>query len=284
MGGGAWGVVPRHLIDPWYRAIFVRRSVRAYDGRPVGREAIGEIRELLDGFSPLCEGARAVLLEEGAQEILSGTVGSIGKIQGAGAVVVFIADKSHPQWQAAAGYLGEGIILHATSLGLGTCWVAGTYKRSEARRRIALSVSESIVAVTPLGRPAAAESAGAQVIRAVAGSHKRKPLETLTRGVAADQWRLGCREALEAARLAPSAANRQPWQFGVMPDRVVVRASGPDLMPVVPNRLDCGIVMLHLEVGARAHGLEGSWTFLQRPLVAEYVFEPAGDPDHQART
>lgn len=271
-------MVPSRLVDAWYEAIFARRSVRAYDGRPVGDGAIGQIKQLLSGFSPMCDGARGVLVEEGAAEILSGAMGFIGGIGGAGIVAAIVADRSHPQWQAAAGYLGEGIILHATSLGLGTCWLAGTYKKTEARRRITLLDSESIVAVTPIGLAAAVESAGAHAIRAVAGSHRRKPLEMLTRGIPDSMWRLGCREALEAARLAPSAVNRQPWEFDVMTDRIAVTASGPDLLRMIPARLDCGIAMLHLELGARAHGLEGSWTYLQGPLVAEYVFEPAGDP------
>jgi hypothetical protein len=37
------------------------------------------------------------------------------------------------------------------------------------------------------------------------------------------------------------------------------------------RRLDCGIAMLHFELGARAAGLTGEWEFLEAPEVARYV-------------
>ena len=76
----------------------------------------------------MCKGARAVL-EEGSSEILSGFMGIVGRIRGADLVLVLIGDASYPDHEVAVGFLGEGIILHATSLRLGTCWVSGTYSR-----------------------------------------------------------------------------------------------------------------------------------------------------------
>ena len=35
--------------------------------------------------------------------------------------------------------------------------------------------------------------------------------------------------------------------------------------------LDCGIAMLHFELGARAAGLPGEWEFLEAPEVARYI-------------
>jgi len=67
----------------------------------------------------MCKGARAVLLEEGSSEIFSGFMGIVGRIRGADLVLVLIGDASYPNHEVAVGFLGEGIILHATSLRAG---------------------------------------------------------------------------------------------------------------------------------------------------------------------
>lgn len=40
----------------------------------------------------------------------------------------------------------------------------------------------------------------------------------------------------------------------------------------IPKRLDCGITMLHLELGALAAGVTGTWEFLLPPRVARVTW------------
>ena len=63
-------MIREDLANLWYQAIFSRYSVRAYERKTVPRDFREEIESLLNGFSPMCNGARAVLLEDGAEEIL----------------------------------------------------------------------------------------------------------------------------------------------------------------------------------------------------------------------
>ncbi len=281
-------MIRQDLASRWYKAIFARHSVRAYDGSSVPDGMRNEIDLLLDGFSPMCEGARAVLLEGGSSEILAGFLGAFGRIRGADLVLVLIGDTPYPNYEVAVGFLGEGIILHATSLGLGTCWVSGTYSRKAVEVRVELRDGEKVMAVSPIGF-AAGHSAEAHLaeaslaarqeqevrgkaMEASTGLHKRKPLKSLVRGLAIEDWPPGYPEMLEAARLAPSAVNRQPWRFTVESDRIVVSAARFELLPMAARRLDCGISMLHLEVAADANGVQGEWEFLGNPpAVAEYV-------------
>ena len=186
--------------------------------------------------------------------------------------------------------MGEGIILHATSLGLGTCWVSGTYSRRAVEARVELRDGEKVMAVSPIGFAAGHSSRAplaeasvvacqeqevggkAKAVEAVKGLHKRRPLESLVRGLPIEDWQPGYREALEAARLAPSAVNRQPWRFSVKSDGIVVSAARFELLPMAARRLDCGISMLHLEVAALANGIPGKWqSFDNPPAVAKYV-------------
>jgi len=75
---------------------------------------------------------------------------------------------------------------------------------------------------------------------------------------------------LTTATFAPSAHNRQPWRFAAGPGTVEVRMAGSGDVERFPKRLDCGIAMLHLELGARAAGKSGTWSWLEAPGVARF--------------
>ncbi len=269
-------MIREDLANRWYQAIFSRYSVRAYDGRAVPRDMRDEIAQFTDGFSPMCNGARAVLLEDGAEEILCGFLGAFGRIRGADMLLVLIGEASYPNHEVAVGFLGEGIILHATSLGLGTCWVSGTYSRKAAEARVKRGDSEKIMAVTPIGfakRPR--QGVGGRGAEAPEGFRGRRPLNSMIRGIPTKDSPPGFQDMLEAARLAPSAVNRQPWRFTVESDGIVVSAARLELLPMAARRLDCGISMLHLGVAARVMGIRGEWKFLDNPPeVAKYVVLP----------
>jgi hypothetical protein len=73
-----------------------------------------------------------------------------------------------------------------------------------------------------------------------------------------------------AARIAPSAMNRQPWRFTLDGGALRVAYDGADALPT-SKRLDCGIAMLHAELGAAGEGVGGSWELLTEPDVACFV-------------
>lgn len=266
------------LASRWYKAVFFRHSVRAYDGTPIPQNIQHELKQLLDGFSPLCEGARAVLLKEGSSDIFPGFPGPFSRMRRANLVLVLIGDTCCPGYETAVGFLGEGIILHATSLGLGTCWVSGTYRRKAVEERVRLGEYEKVMAVSPLGFASGRRTIGDRhgtrenTIGTPGIPHKRKPIKSLVRGLPMSDWPPGYREILEAARLAPSAVNRQPWRFAVSSDRIVVSAARFELLPMSARKLDCGISMLHIEVASSANGINGEWKLLDKPPgIAEFI-------------
>ena len=81
--------------------------------------------------------------------------------------------------------------------------------------------------------------------------------------------------ALEAARLAPSAVNRQPWRFHPEPGSITVSVDTLKDSFHIAKRLDCGIAMLHLEVAVRHRGKDGRWEFLDAPRVARFRVKSA---------
>ncbi|HHY45096.1 MAG TPA: nitroreductase [Firmicutes bacterium] len=261
-------------LRAWNEAIADRYSVRSYRKRPVRAEALHRIEGLLAGFSPLCERARGYLVVQDASRIFTGYVGPLGKVTNAPAAVAFAGDFHLPRYMEAIGYLGEGIILEATSLGLATCWMTGSFSKDRVLARVNLPPGWKVIAVTPLGYEAKGTTLGDKALRALLKSDTRKPLSEIVTGLPRPRWPKGLKEAIEAARWAPSAGNAQPWRFRVDRDGVTLSVDTGDVGFDSVKRLSCGIAMLHFEVACSASGIQGSWRFPRPgiPIIAKYRY------------
>jgi len=252
-------------IDSWYDAIFLRHSHRKYSGEVPEDDVTTRIERVCDEFRPF-SGARAVLVKDSGKDVFKGAVGEFFyKVTQTPYYVVFIGDMETPNVQSVTGYLGEGVILEATALGLNTCWVGGFYRRECVLKQVNLEGEERILGLTPIGY----SKDNADRVGVSSKQYRRKNLEKLvTSGdVDGEKW---IRAALEAARIAPSAGNRQPWRFEIGNDSITVSSDSMRKDFRISRRLDCGIAMLHLELGALSEGLHGNWEFLEHPRVATY--------------
>jgi len=259
-------------VPDWLAAVATRQSRRAFDGSRLPSETLDTVSSACERFNPYPD-ARVVLIREPATDIFRGAIGSYGKVKGAPHVLVFIGDGRSPFADQHIGYAGEGVVLEAAALGLDTCWVAGFFDPKAAAQLVTLSPGERIYAVSPLGHSPETISLAERGMRSMAGAHKRKVLATIAPGAgAAEGWPQWARAAVETARLAPSAVNRQPWRFRMEDGALVIAKDGAAEMPKVTKRLDCGIAMLHAEIGARASGVSGNWTDVEEGLdVARFV-------------
>jgi hypothetical protein len=254
----------------WYPAIAERRSYRIYDSTPPAPEALQAVRTVCETFRPF-DCARVVLVEEPQSDVFTGVFGSYGKVKNAAAFLAFIGDTVCPNVQEHVGYTGEGAILEATALGLNTCWVAGFFDRKKASAQLKLAESERLLAVSPLGYAVKNEDMEEKVMSGFGRHRQRIPADRMLGAMTSNDVAGWQKQAIEAARLAPSAINRQPWGFKVRPESITVyvRTAGPEFH--VSKRLDCGIAMMHLEVAALSAGIRGSWEFLAAPNVAKFV-------------
>jgi hypothetical protein len=207
-------------------------------------------------------------------------LGTYGFIQGASGFIIGAVQEG-PQNLEDFGYCMEQVILFATDLSLGTCWLGGTFNRSTFAARAGLRPGEQMPAVTAVGYIASKRRLVERVIRRGAGSHNRylwsqlffrgrfgQPISAEDAGPYA--------LALGMVRLAPSASNRQPWrivQEGSAWHFYLQRTPGyrgrarlghvPDL-----QRVDMGIAMCHWELAAQEMGLRGHWV-TQQPAIAK---------------
>jgi hypothetical protein len=214
--------------------------------------------------------ARSCLVTESVKDVFKGIVGSYGKIKGAPAFIAFIGDMDSASVQEEVGYTGEGIILEATALGLNTCWVAGFFKPESVSSLVEIKSNERVLAVTPVGYARRFESLEEKLMTGFGRTHRRVPISRLISSLTQDSLPEWIRASIHAARLAPSAVNRQPWGFHVEDDSITayIRTGGPDFS--ISKRLDCGIAMLHIEVAAMICGVRGDWQFLKAPQVARF--------------
>lgn len=260
-------------VKKWYSVIKTRRSRRQFDAlQPVPEQVLKDLKRVCDDFRAF-PSTRAVLITENADEVFKGVIGGYGKVKDAPAAIVFIGDMNDAHVQEKTGYMGEGIILEATALELATCWVGGFFKPEVVSSLIKIDKNERVMAVTPAGYAVNRETLEEKVLTGFGNTHKRKPLSSLVTGISEGEWPEWIRLALEAARLSPSAVNRQPWGFHVETNAITVsvRTAGPDFN--VSKRLDCGIAMLHIEVAAMNNGINGKWTFMDSPSVARYMVD-----------
>lgn len=259
------------LKEDWYQALAKRVSRRVFNNKTIPEEVLAQLDRMCFQFR--FPEARAQLVTTQPQAVFKGAIGSYGKIKGAPAYLAFIGDIGFSNYQEKVGYLGEAFVLEVTSLGLSSCWVGGFFRPDVVSQQIFLDPGEKVLAVTPVGYTEGQYSLQEKLLSGLAKSRNRKDLAELTEGLSRSAWPQWVQLALEAARVAPSAVNRQPWRFRVEPHQITVLVDSLQDSYHIAKRLDCGIAMLHLELGAKAAGVTGQWEYLSGQEVAVYRVE-----------
>ena len=146
------------------------------------------------------------------------------------------------------GFMGEALVLEATSMGLGACWLGMGFYPEIIRRNVNLQNDEEVHCVISLGQ-----------CEQPAFAPKRKELSKICGKTEEELAALGVwqKDAVLAARLAPSAANFQPWKIEADKTGVSILEASVLYKKYAP--LDRGIAMLHAAVGAYHAGREAVW-------------------------
>ena len=260
-------------IERWYDAIFKRRSRRAYLNKSLTDKEVEHFMGFCQELNDSVNGVKILFVPHDPDKVLKGVIGSYGKVKGAPMFAAFIGDTNDPLVQEKTGYFGESFILEATALGLGTCWVGGFFNPEEVAKHVALGAHEKVIAITPVGYALGEYSFTEKFFYRMASDHKRQELENMCSGLPKNEWPTCIKTALEAARLAPSAVNRQPWSFTVDKDWIKISVDKPDMnsnITKISKRLDCGIAMLHLEIGALGSGAKGDWEYSDGKDIAVF--------------
>ena len=255
-----------------------RRSVRTYQDTPLTGEekaALGAYMEKVE--NPFGIPVRFRLLKKktsGEGEHL----GTYGVIKNA---CDFIAAAVQDQNMGleALGYSFEKVVLYATSLGLGTCWIGGTFDKTAFAAAMELRDGEMLPCVSPVGHPAK-KRAFETIMRQVSGGDRRLGFEKLffegdfrhsMERRTAGPWG----EVLELVRLAPSALNKQPWRIVRDGAQFHFFKAGAGKAADIHD-VDMGIALCHFHLGAMEKGMKGEFLRMRRKEILPGVEAPKG--------
>jgi nitroreductase len=250
-----------------------RTSVRTYENRPVEEEKLNQLKAFIaEANNPFGARVRFELLESTEQKI-----GTYGFIKGAKTFFGGCVKKG-PMDMEGFGYAFEHIVLFATALELGTCWLGGTFKRSSIIEQLK-PVGEYLPAVSPVGQASQKKSLTEKAVAAGAGARKRKRFgEIFFDGDAGVPLMLDegpLKSCLEMVRIGPSASNKQPWRvivkdgachFYALVDK---RYAGNTMYGFTMQRIDLGIAACHFELSARELGLSGGFVVEDSHLISD---------------
>ncbi|OEH86891.1 nitroreductase [Desulfuribacillus stibiiarsenatis] len=257
------------FAKPMTDIITERISVRTYNPKGLTETVRNDLIEYGKTIIPPFQSKiRFEIIEnDGIADSTKGKIGTYGVIKGSKYYIAAVVENGEKNLED-IGYTLEQLILYATSKGLGTCWLGGTFTKSSFERMVQLKEHEILPIITPVGYPAENKSLIERMMRYLANSKNRKPWEELffnqdVQSPLIQEEASSYKDVLEMVRLAPSASNKQPWRvvkvdnqwhFYLAHNRTYSKAMRYNL-----QRIDLGIAMCHFELTASELGLQGSW-------------------------
>ena len=227
------------------KAINSRRSRRKYIPTPIEPQTVSKLRELISEYNEEKNIRFELVLNDG--KAFNGFRKSYGMFSGVNDYIGLIADKNDSAAAERLGYYGELLMLHAVEMGLGACWVGGTFSRADMPFK--LSDNETLVCAIVIGNTPENDSLKEKLIRNLTHRKTKTAEEMTVSDTAVPDWfTLG----MKCVEKAPSAIHRQPVIFSY--NKGKVSASVSDIL-AEGMALDLGIAKLHFELGSGA----GKW-------------------------
>lgn len=204
-------------------ALLKRQSTRIYDPKPLASDVLKQITDYASSVEPLFPGLQSKVEIIGAPDVKS-----MMKWRAPHYLALYGEDSDEGRMNMA--YIYEQVILYITSLGLGTCWATSVSPKEKHE-----TGSMKWLAVIAFGKPDNGNG------WRESSDIKRKPMSEIS-----DKNN----SLLEAARIAPSSMNNQPWYFRHKDGEILVYCKKQGLLTkwMIPqNRIDIGIALGNLK-------------------------------------
>ena len=213
-----------------YEAIYKRKSVRRFLMEPLSER---ELSALMKYEKNLIAQDPSILTK---MEILDNTVESKKKKSKAPYYLVIYSEKKEG-WLSNAGCLLEQMVLYLTSKGIGTVYLGN------ARPDKVMEGNLHYVIMVAFGKPA-------EEVHRPSWKAKRKALSAIC--TQKEELNSNLASMLEAARLAPSALNRQPWFFEVFQRKIRIYYRKNSRIKYISriDEISMGIMLAHLLIAA----------------------------------
>jgi len=222
-----------------HEAMTRRVSRRAYLNDPIPAKKLQILSDWVAAYNQE-SGLSMELIPDGSAAF-GGLRRSYGMFTGVKTLIALKGRADDPHLKEKAGYYGELMVLEAVKQGLGTCWVGGSFDKSNPL--FSLKEGEAFVCVITLGLTPLLKTAREKVIYAM--SHGRsKPIEQMYEAEGTPPaWFM---QGVRAVMLAPSAVNAQPVKL-YYKSRVVTAAVKDE---GAARLIDLGIAKAHFALAA----------------------------------
>lgn len=187
-----------------YEAIFARKSVRKYHMRALAPEVLEQIEAYCQEVPSLFGDMEA---EYRILPYSDHVVHAVSPFTVKAPYYLVVYMKPQAKACMTAGYLMEQISLHLVTMGLGSCFIGGRILKNKYQ---SLGEKEQMLIL-------AFGEAKEEVTRKPVDAKRRSLEELCVYKEVPRQW---MKQLLEAARMAPSSTNSQPWRFVVYDNRI----------------------------------------------------------------
>lgn len=230
------------MMRRWYSAAQNRASVHNFS-EAIDRPTFDELKKVAAWLSD--DGARLSL--QARNGVFKSAILSRDSINGTNCFAAVISGAANAYM---GGYLGEAFVLECVSRNLATCWIGSSYKKSIVKEYSRVTKEETLLSIIAIGK-----------CDALVQKAKKKSIERLTNLSLSTFQRLPewQRSAIKCAQIAPSAMNTQPYEFEFKGSQIYLINTSSNFGY---SEVDCGIAMLHIELGAGECGVYGDWDFV----------------------
>jgi nitroreductase family protein len=224
-------------------AILHRKSHRIFTPAPLSEEEMEAIQNKISAIN--LETGLTIEFEEDGSRAFQDFRKSYGLFKNVRSLILLKGNAGLAHFREKIGFYGEELVLFVEELGIGSCWVGGTFDRES----FCYPEDEHIQAVIALGH-SGEEGIGRKLIGSLFPMKKKPWHERISGQDFYPHW---IQEGMEAVALAPSALNKQKPKFFY--EHGELRASVPDNYDM--DMVDLGIAKYHFLKGVG----EGTFPF-----------------------
>lgn len=248
-----------------------RHSVRTYQERDLTPELIKQIEQSFQNVTaPFAPQLRFKLIKASEFKNQSIKLGTYGMIKNAQYFVGVACEKSEFDFLS-IGYAFEYLVLYWTSLGLGTCWMGGTFNKTNFAKVMEVRENEIFPIVSPIGY----EGDKKRFIESLVSRHSHQRYEfdklffnedfnTPLKESEASIYL----EALENIRKAPSALNKQPWRIVKQNNKFHFYVDKDESVKYI----DLGIALCHFDLTMKEQNVAGNFIVNNPQLNTNYHY------------
>ena len=218
-------------------AIDIRKSNRNYIQGPLKAEYVDALTKSIEEINSI-SGLKIQLIQDKGEAFAKSYLG----VKGASCYFAMVGDRDMPHLHEKIGYYGERLVLEATALGLGTCWLNVSY--NEDLWTCELGDNDKLVIIVAVGESAEEIKIDDPFAVNMSLHRSTRPIEYMyTADGEVPEWFL---EGMKAVAKAPSSQNSQPVKFFYSSSKIIAYVDSGSKS----RNIELGVAELHFELAS----------------------------------